>query len=390
MKPGSRRDRWVVGAVAVLLVGAFARTQCVHAPPTTEGSGAAGAMPPVAVGLGRVERLQRPVVELAPGTVRSARQVVLSARLIAQVLEVRVRAGDTVVAGDVLVVLDDRDLQAEVARAQAEGEAREQVLVDATTELERTRRLLARDAATAQQLDRAVVARAGAAAAREAATQSLAAARARLADAVVVAPFDGIVQARSVDPGDMALPGRELLGLYDPDALQAQVAVGEGSLSGLAPGTGLEVELAGGGGPLRGVVAEVVPAVDPSTRTALVKLDLPAGAPARPGGFVRVAVPHGSRTALAVPAAALVRRGQLELVFESVRGAGAEGPHAALKLVRAGEPFRRPDRPGDWVEILAGVDEGAEVVVQGAAGLVDGAALRPGARPARGAPAEGR
>jgi hypothetical protein len=79
-----------------------------------------------------------------------------------------------------------------------------------------------------------------------------------------------------------------------------------------------------------------------------------------PGRFARMAVPVGESNSVRIPASAVVVRGQLELVFV------ATNQRAQLHLVKTGK------RLGDEVEILAGVEAGENVVVNGASLLIDG------------------
>jgi hypothetical protein len=71
-------------------------------------------------------------------------------------------------------------------------------------------------------------------------------------------------------------------------------------------------------------------------------------------------VPIGERTAVRVPATAVVQRGQLEIVFS------VTNQHAQLRLVKTGQ------RVGDEIEILSGLDAGKTVVISGADQLTDG------------------
>jgi hypothetical protein len=114
---------------------------------------------------------------------------------------------------------------------------------------------------------------------------------------------------------------------------------------------------------LEGVSSEITPVADPSSRTFLVKFDLPQTENVRVGQFGRVFIPVGEGAALRVPAAAVVQRGQMELVFVVVNG------RAQLRLVRTGK------RIGDEVEVVSGISTNEQVVSEGAAQLTDGQAV---------------
>ena len=153
------------------------------------------------------------------------RQATVTAQVGGNVLALRVKAGDTVKRGQALVRIDDRDMRAGVARsdaavAQAEAEAR-----NAELALARNRDLQKSGFVSQAAVDTASTqhqaAQAGLAQARAARTQASVA----QGFAELSAPFDAVVLATHVEAGDLALPGRALLTLYEPGRLRAVVQV---------------------------------------------------------------------------------------------------------------------------------------------------------------------
>ena len=114
-----------------------------------------------------------------------------------------------------------------------------------------------------------------------------------------------------------------------------------------------------------------MPAVDPSTRTGTVKIDLPRQLDLRPGLFGRTRIPLAERDATLVPAEAVVHRGQLELCFKVVPGTKPGSEKVHMKLVRPGEPLSTGG-VGAFVEILSGLDPGDRIVAGGGERLEDG------------------
>lgn len=374
-----RTGKVVALGLGCVLVAGFLWSQRAHPRPPAEPSGAE----PVSVRAVDVQERAVPLHSESFGTLRSSRQVVLAARLAARVLRVSVAPGASVAAGDLLVELDSTDLEAHLASAAASLRVAEQELDEARREEGRTRTLVEREARTQQELDAAETRSAAADAGRAAAAGALAAAQAALDDAFLRAPFDGVVMSRSVDPGDLATPGRSLLELYDPSTLRLEASLPERLLPSVAAGDSVAVVIdalaAQGAAPLEvaGRVDEIVPAVDAATRSALVKLALPAIDGALPGMFGRARWPEGERVALAVPRDAVVRRGQLELVFT----VSEDGRRARMHLVRTGQALS-----GERLEILAGLRGAQRVIVGGAEALRDGTPIRlePGAAAAGG------
>jgi RND family efflux transporter MFP subunit len=326
--------------------------------------------------------VQIPVVSLGIGTVRSRRQTQIASRVLAEVKEIRRQPGDRVAAGEPLILLDDRDLVARVQQVEASLRAAEEASRLARIELVRAENLLEREATTKQEHDLAS-SRFGEASARaDAAQKALVEARVQLGHATIAAPFAGVVFEKLADPGDLAVPGKPLLGLYDPAELRLEALVDESILHAVTLREELEVRIDALGGAVMGVVSEAVPAVDPLTRTGVVKIDLPRSPALRPGMFGRALIPTGKRTAVAVPAAAVVRRGQLELVFTVDGARDASGQLAArLAIVRAGEPVPAAAGGGheDWVEISSGIEAGRRLISSPPVDLRDGEGIEPDA-----------
>jgi multidrug efflux pump subunit AcrA (membrane-fusion protein) len=332
----------------------------------------------------------------AGGVVRARVTAVIASRVMAPIVDVRVRAGDRVRRGDVLVALDARDLHANDARAraatvsaaesvraaEADVRATESAVQLARLTHDRVTVLQAKRSATNEELDQAVATLSAAEAQHAAAQARLAAATAgreaaeAAADAAAVsvtyatltAPFNGIVTERSAEPGSMAAPGSPLLTLEDPTAYRLELRLDDTRASQVTPGRDAAIQLHDREAPITGRVVEIA-RVDPMSHTFLVKLDLPAGLTVRSGQFGRATFAGPSRRALTIPASALVRRGQLTFVF--VPGAEAR---ARLQPVSIGAVA------GGRVEVLAGVRPGDRVVTSPEPSRLDGSTIA-GTRP---------
>ena len=183
--------------------------------------------------------------------------------------------------------------------------------------------------------------------------------------AAITAPFDGIVTEKLVEPGNMAAPGTPLLRLEDTRGFRLDVRVDESYVSRIAAGDSVQVLVdttPASDGALDGKVAEVSRAVDADARAFLVKISLPDNAAVRSGAFGRAVFRGAARKALRVPAAALVRRGQMTSVFT------VEGGVARLRLVRV-----------SGTEVLAGLSEGDVVILNPPAEIADGRHVTQGA-----------
>lgn len=378
MSPAVKRTvSWVlllalIGFVVLYAAGAF-RSGRIE-----PGRAAEPAPPAAPARTTTCERTTVDVVEEAVGTVRSRTRVVLTAQVPARIVAIGPRVGESVKAGDVIVTLDDRELAAglagardalaaaEAAKRQAEqarvqGEAR---LTLASSRYERVKGFVARGAATEEQLEAAeadlaqaksgVADAAAAIAAGEAriaqAHQVVAGAEVAFGHAEIAAPFDGVVVERSVEPGDVAWPGRPLLVLIDPSSLRLDAIVREGLISRIEPGAEFEVELPSAGVNVTGKVAELVPSADPRTRTFEVRVAIPPTAGVLQGMFGRLRLPVGRREVVRLDAAAVSHVGQIETVLVK------DGDRWTRRLVSTGA-----DLPGGAVEILAGLSGGETV-----------------------------
>jgi len=301
----------------------------------------------------------------AVGSLRGTREAVLSAKVTGTVIEIRKHAGERVQRGEVLVVLDDREVvghigQAEGALAQATAAA-----ALAESNLRRFEQLFARGAAAQLELDQARFAQETAQGAVRQAQAGMETADSYRSYARIPAPFDGQVVDRLVEVGDLAAPGRTLLKIEDASRLRLYVSLAETETDAAQPGADVEVVVPSlGTRTYVGKVAEVVPAVDPATRTMLVKIDMPADRALRSGLFARARFASGTRRVVQVPRGALVHRGGMTGVFVE------EGGRASFRLLEVADDGYSPR-----VEVLAGLDAGARVVLDPPATLGGGAAI---------------
>jgi RND family efflux transporter MFP subunit len=336
----------VVAAIVWLSGGCEERV----APGRVELAGAADSGGAVAV----VEAVTEPSVEWASGEVASARHTAVASRVLARIDEVRVRAGSTVEEGEVLLVLDARDLQARVREAEEALRSSEAHLELARREHARVEELVRTGVAPERRLDETRsalrAAQADVAGRKEARDEAQTAA----SFAEIRSPVSGRVVDRLAEPGDTAVPGRPLLRIYDPTLLRVEAPVRESLAVGLRVGDPLLVEIPAVGGPVEGRIDEIVPFAEPGARTLLAKVSLPrTDARIFSGMFARVAIPAGERRRLLVPATAIERIGQLE--FATVV---RDGGTAERRVVTTGERT-----PTGAVEVLSGLTAGERVRV---------------------------
>jgi RND family efflux transporter MFP subunit len=312
-----------------------------------------------------VESLEQqvPVNLRSTGTVHARETAVVSAQVMGRIQQVLVREGDSVRAGQTLVVLDDAAMRAQVEQAEAGVKAAQNAQAAAQTNaalaastLNRYKQLESEKSVSPQEMDEVSRRAEGAAASVDAMRAQTDVARAQESGARTMmnytrlaAPFAGVVTARMADPGTMAAPGVPLLQLDQAGALQLDATVDESAIGAVHKGMKLTVEV--NGAAATGSVAEIVPAADPSSHSFLVKIDLPASSQARAGMYGAAEFANGVRQAILIPRSAVAARGSLNCVYV-LDGQGI----AQLRYLTLGAA------QGTLVEVLSGVSAGENLV----------------------------
>ena len=290
--------------------------------------------------------------------VEAVRQSIVAAQVAGVVVALDVKAGDIVKAGQVLARIDAHAAELSVAASDAQVQSARASLEVATREFERQKQLFQKNYTSQAALERAE--------AQFKATQSAVAAQIAQASTartqsgffVVKAPYAGMVAEVPVALGDMAMPGRPLLTLYDPEALRVTASMPQTAVARLSGEANAMIEFPSLPADRRSVKplrVAVLPTADPSTHTVAVRLELPKGLQGvQPGMFARVWLPGepGTSQRYFVPSRAVVKRAEMTGLYV----VDATG-RPLLRQVRLGRQI------GDNVEILAGVAAGEQVAL---------------------------
>jgi multidrug efflux pump subunit AcrA (membrane-fusion protein) len=212
-------------------------------------------------------------------------------------------------------------------------------------------------------------------AAVDAAAADVRATEAQLADTTLRAPIDGVVTAKSLDPGAVATVNQAILSVQDIRSVWVSVSVPEEVSRALYQGQTAQVafDALPGGAPRTGKIAQVLPAADPQSRqfTVRIRLENP-GYRLRPGMFGRVTFETGrERDALVVPREAIKRDGEGEDAPATVTVVGADGK-AQVRDVKIGASDDRV------VAVTSGLQEGDQVVILSAGAVRDGQPVKTG------------
>jgi RND family efflux transporter MFP subunit len=325
---------------------------------------AAAAPTPVAPASIEVVARDLPQAFAAEGTVEAVKQATVGAQATGRVVELAVKAGDTVRAGQLIARIDPREADQMVAASLSQVAEAEANLANAKRVYERNRELVAQKFVSQAAVDQAEASYKAAQA--QVATLKSAAGQAatQRSFATVVAPFAGVVGVTYVEAGDLATAGRQIVTVFAPGDLRVTATLPQAALARWKREIPVAVELPAISRSVAAVRATVVPIADTRTHTVKVRLDLPVTEGLLPGQFARARFPTGSVRALAVPPSALLRRGEVTAVYVLDRDG-----RALLRQVRTGDTLVDP-KDGAVVEILSGLAAGERIAANPvAAGL---------------------
>jgi RND family efflux transporter MFP subunit len=199
-------------------------------------------------------------------------------------------------------------------------------------------------------------------------------ARVQLQYATIVAPYDGVVVSRQLDPGAYVAPGTStsIVTIADLDNLDVVLNAGETALPMLHQGDPVQITVdAYPGRVFRGVISRIAGGVDPTTRTVQVEVDIQNPKRLlRPGMYATALLSAGERQTFVLPLSAVQTLGGQHYVWM------VENEKVRQQNVDVGEAT------GDSIEITAGLDPNDTVVVRGADLVRQG-------QPVRTAPAAG-
>jgi RND family efflux transporter MFP subunit len=173
-----------------------------------------------------------------------------------------------------------------------------------------------------------------------------------LSYAEIRSPTTGIVIDKLADTGDLAVPGKTLLTMYDPNHLWLEATVREGDASHLRIGAVYGVKIEANGEGMEGKLVEIVPSADPASRTVTARVSLPRTNKFYPGMFGRLFIPMQSKNTLLIPESAVIRVGQITMVDVIA------GKSLKRRSIQTGE--RMAD---NRIEVLSGLAPGEEVAL---------------------------
>jgi RND family efflux transporter MFP subunit len=295
----------------------------------------------------------------ASGTITAREEVLLGVELSGvRVTNVLVDVGQKVQAGQVLLRLDTRSLQVALLQARAQYKQAQAALSVAEADARRGAVLRAKGLVSQKDVDQVQAALLNAQAGLEVADANVSSAKLNFSFATLEAPSGGIISARNVQPGSVALAGTEMLRLIKNGTLEWRADLGEASFVQVHLGD--TVVLNDGPAQVTGSVRAIDAGVRSSTRTGLIYVQLPPNTNLRMGTFAQGHITRPERSVLSLPTSAIVQRDGYTYVFAVQSGVVAL-TRVALGISHAGH-----------VELLQGLSKESNVVAEGGGFLSDG------------------
>lgn len=307
-------------------------------------------------------------------TVNSKTNSIVSSMITGRVTSLRVKEGDRVKAGQLLLTIDSRDTAQKALGAQAgvneamkglQSADQSRNLVNKT--YYRYKNLYNEKVMTKQEFDQIETQKNIAEIEYQKALAGVSRARAGLSEvgvyqsyAKVTAPISGIVVQKNIDFGSTAIQGMPLFTIETPSTLELTANINESLLNKVK--AGMPVYLESNGKNISSKITTVIPSIDPMTRTFKVKIALSG---LSSGQYIKVKIPVAKKEALLVPQNTIVQKGQLTGVYTV-----DDKNIISYRLIRTGKTN------GNNIEVLSGLNNGEKIITSGLEKAVDGGVVK--------------
>lgn len=320
---------------------------------------------PVTVAVAEV--MNEPGVISASGRIEAGSSANLSTRIMGNVSGVKVKSGDKVRKGDLLLTISSSDLLAKRAQVEASISQAQSGFINAKNDWERFKVLFEKGSASKKELENMTTRYEMAKSGLEAAKQMKQEINAQFAYTNIRAPFDGLIANTFVKEGDMASPGMPLITVEGTTDFQATVLVAESQIGKIEKGSGAIVLVKSTGAEYQGTVVEVSPSAKNTGGQFITKIDIKDSKDVLPGMFVNAKIlteGQQKESSPLVKKSSLISNGQLQGIYYL-----SEQKTAVLRWVRTGKSI------DDKIEILSGIRDGEKYIVKAAGKLFNGATV---------------
>ena len=298
--------------------------------------------------------------------VEAISQSTVSSQVNAKVKNIYVDVDDKVATGTLLLELDDTELKAQLAKAQASLNVAKAQAAQADSEYKRLQSLKSSSFVSASDMTKASAAVKVARANINLANAQISQVKQQLSYTKIIAPYSGVVTARHIEVGESANVGQPLLtgfalnqnriSVHVPNSLIHSVESNQSLLVNQSPNDSAKKQWLDLGN------LTIAPSADPVTHTVMVRANIDkAQFKQRPGSFIKVAVNTDSRTALVIPQSSLVQQGDLSAVYVKL------GDSFVLRQVIVSQSLSNTNSDlNQSVEVLSGLTVNDVIVKSGA------------------------
>ena len=291
----------------------------------------------------------------AEAVIEAVRQSTVAAQVSGRIVDLRFDVGDYVKKGDVIVRIDERAATQALEASEAQVRQAEAEFRNARVQYERSKQLVAQKFLSEAALDKAESDYKAAQARLTALLAGASQAATERGFATIVAPYSGVVSARHVELGEMAVPGKPLMTGFDPATLRVTATVPQAQIGAIQASGKARVEIPSIGKWIEAKRVTIVPAADPRTHTTQVRLELPPDVRGvYPGIYARAHFIVGREPRLLMPRAAVVQRSEVVAAYVL----GGDGS-LQLRQIRLGAASDESS-----VEVLAGLRPGERVALE--------------------------
>jgi len=304
------------------------------------------------------------------GKLEAATYSKLSTRIMGQVENIKVKLGENVRKGQLLLQISNHDILAKKKQAVAHVLVSETLLADAEKNLERYQSLFDKKSASKKELEGMQIQKQVAESKLQAAKGMFVEVEEALKYANIRAPYNGRVTKHFVKVGDLASPGMPLLSIEKKGKYEVVARIPESDISKIKVTDYVEVELtAQNNRRIQAQVSEINPSALDSGNQYEVKLQLDdlqaADFKLYTGMFAKVFIPLGETNRILIPKSVLVERGQLIGIYTL-----SQSGTALLRWIRVGKIY------GDSIEVLSGLSSGEKYILSYEGKIWDGAKLK--------------
>lgn len=305
----------------------------------------------------------------ASGVIEAVKTAAISTRVMGRITSVKVKLGDKVRKGQLLVTISDEDIRAKRAQTQAMIAEAEAALIAAQKDYDRFAALYKQQSATAKELENVTLQLSAVQSKAEAARQMKNEVNAMLNYTALTAPFDGVITQKNAEEGAIANPGMPLLVVENSGEMQVSVSISEADINALKLNQTANVEVKSNRQTFTGTVTQINPSSQFSGSQYVAKISIPATERKNlyAGMYVNVALAadrkeNKSIGTVLVPVSSIVYKDELTGIYTI-----SSENTAMLRWVRLGKTY------GDKVEVLSGLAANETYIISSDAKLSNGA-----------------